>query len=68
MEEQGKKGKGGRPSKEVKMRQFPLHVYLPSEDAMTLIKEAAEQEGMAISTWARGVLLREARLITDGTS
>jgi hypothetical protein len=59
--------RGERPAKERKMREFPLYVYLPSEEAVALIKEAAERArpGEGVSAWARAVLMGEARRILD---
>lgn len=59
----GQGTKGGRPAKEQKMRDYPVHVYLPSNEAVLRLKQAAEQEGMSLSTWARVVLVREAARI-----
>ena len=65
-EANGQTAKGGRPAKEQKMRDYPVHVYLQSSDAVTRLKQAAEQEGMSLSTWARVVLVREAaRILGD---
>jgi prolyl-tRNA editing enzyme YbaK/EbsC (Cys-tRNA(Pro) deacylase) len=51
----------GRPPKEVRMKEFPVHVYMQSQEALDRLKKAAEAEGMSLSTWARTLLLREAR-------
>ncbi len=53
----------GRPPKEVRMKEFPVHFYMQSRDSLDRLKRAAETEGMSLSTWARTVLLREARHI-----
>lgn len=53
----------GRPPKATRMKEFPVHLYMPSQDALAKLKIAAESEGMSLSTWARIVLLREARRI-----
>jgi hypothetical protein len=53
----------GRPPKEVRMKEFPVHFYMPSQETLDMLKKAAEAEGMSLSTWARTLLLREARRI-----
>ena len=58
--------KRGRPAKEDGMKAHPIHVYLPSEEAANMVRQAAELEGMGLSTWARTVLLKEARRVVDG--
>jgi hypothetical protein len=53
----------GRPPKEVRMKEFPVHFYMPSQETLDRLKSAAEAEGMSLSTWARTLLLREARRV-----
>jgi hypothetical protein len=53
----------GRPPKEVRMKEFPVHIYMQSQEALVRLKTAAEEEGMSLSTWARTLLLREARRV-----
>jgi len=43
------------------MKEFPVHIYMQSQEALDRLKKAAEGEGMSLSTWARTLLLREAR-------
>jgi len=53
----------GRPPKEVRMKEFPVHIYMQSQEALDRLKMAAQEEGMSLSTWARTLLLREARRV-----
>jgi hypothetical protein len=53
----------GRPAKDDGMKAHPVHIYFPSEEAVSVIRAAAEHEGQGLSTWARAVLLREARRV-----
>jgi prolyl-tRNA editing enzyme YbaK/EbsC (Cys-tRNA(Pro) deacylase) len=55
----------GRPPKEVRMKEFPVHFYMQSQEALDRLKKAAEAEGMSLSTWARTLLLREARRVLE---
>ncbi len=58
--------KGGRPRKDTHARQFPLYIYMMDEESLQQVKEAAERQGLSFSTWARTVLVREARRILSG--
>jgi hypothetical protein len=54
----------GRPRKEGELtKNLPLHVYLDTTENLALIKQAAGIEGLPVATWARRVLLREARRV-----
>jgi hypothetical protein len=57
--------KRGRPPKGDGMKAHPIHLYFADGETVSFIKEAAEHEGQALSAWARGVLLREARRVLD---
>jgi uncharacterized protein (DUF1778 family) len=45
------------------MKEFPVHFYMQSQEALDRLKRAAEAEGMSLSTWVRTLLLREARRV-----
>ncbi len=53
--------RGGRPPKADKMSNHQLYVFMPSEEAVQLVRQAAEEVGLPVSAWARSILLREAR-------
>jgi hypothetical protein len=40
-----------------------LHVYFEENEAMTELKRAAKHEGLQVSSWARMVLMKEAKRV-----
>jgi hypothetical protein len=58
-----KRGAGRPPKQGQRVSNYPVMAYMPDEEAYEMVREAAEQQNMTISAWARNVLIQEARRV-----